>query len=70
MRLARRWSSAGTAVSSRVRAGAGNSVNLVHIDAAATERAVIERWDLDPAQGGFVPCERHRLLATDRDGAQ
>ncbi|MBK6471134.1 MAG: hypothetical protein IPF94_10430 [Betaproteobacteria bacterium] len=45
-------------------------MNLVHIDAAATERVVIERWDLDPAQGGFVPCERHRLLATDRDGAQ
>jgi 3',5'-cyclic AMP phosphodiesterase CpdA len=58
---------AGTAVSSRVRAGAGNSVNLIHIDATATERAVVERWDHDPAQGGFVPCERHRLLAIDRD---
>lgn len=53
---------AGTAVSSRVRAGAGNSVNLIHIDAAASERAVVERWDHDPAQGEFVPGERHRLL--------
>ncbi len=54
---------AGTAVSSRVRAGAGNSVNLIHIDAAAAERAVVERWDHDPDQGAFVPRERHRLLA-------
>lgn len=53
---------AGTAVSSRVRPGAGNSVNLIHIDAAATERAVVERWDHDPARGDFVPRERHRLL--------
>ncbi len=50
---------AGTAVSKRVRAGAGNSVNVIHIDAAATERAVIERWDHDPAQGNFVPRERY-----------
>ncbi|WP_088285098.1 metallophosphoesterase [Ideonella sp. A 288] len=59
---------AGTAVSRRVRAGAGNSVNLIHIDAAAAERAVVERWDHDPAQGGFVPRERHRLLALARHG--
>jgi hypothetical protein len=51
-----------------VRAGADNSVNLIHIDAAATERAVVERWDHDPAQGAFVPRERHRLLAPVRDG--
>lgn len=53
---------AGTAVSSRVRAGAGNSVNLIHIDVGASERAVVERWDHDPAQGEFVPRERHCLL--------
>jgi 3',5'-cyclic AMP phosphodiesterase CpdA len=58
---------AGTAVSNRVRAGAGNSVNLIRIDAAAAERAVVERWDHDPTQGDFVPRERHRLqLADDR----
>ncbi len=54
---------AGTAVSHRVRAGAGNSVNVIHIDAAATERAVVQRWNHDPAQGRFVPLERQRLLA-------
>ncbi len=59
---------AGTAVSKRVRAGAGNSVNLIHIDAAASERAVVERWDHDPAQGRFVPAKRHRLLAQADDG--
>jgi len=54
---------AGTAVSTRVRAGAGNSVNLIRIDAAASERAVVERWDHLPAEGAFVPCERHCLRA-------
>lgn len=52
---------AGTAVSSRVRAGAANSVNLIRIDAAAAERAVVERWDHDPAQDGFVPRARYSL---------
>jgi 3',5'-cyclic AMP phosphodiesterase CpdA len=60
---------AGTAVSSRVRSGAANSVNLIHIDAAATERAVVERWDHDPAQDGFVPRARHSLQAPDRHAA-
>ncbi len=53
---------AGTAVSSRVRTGFGNSVNLIRIDAAAPERAVVERWDHDQALGDFVPRERHDLL--------
>ena len=52
---------AGTAVSHRVRADAGNSVNLVRIDAAAAERAVVERWDHDIAEGGFVRHEQHTL---------
>lgn len=52
---------AGTAVSTRVRADAGNSVNLIRIDAAAAERAVVERWDHDPAQGDFVQRQVHRL---------
>ena len=57
---------AGTAVSSRVRAGAGNSVNVIHTDATATERAVVERWDHDAAQGVFVRRERHQLQAQTR----
>lgn len=61
--LASGWAvQAGTAVSRRVRPGAGNSVNLIHIDAGAAERGVVERWDHDPAQDGFVLHERHRLL--------
>lgn len=52
---------AGTAVSRRVRPGAGNSVNLIRIEAAAAERAVVERWDHDPALRCFVMAERHDL---------
>ncbi len=56
---------AGTAVSSRVRAGAGPSVNLIHIGHAAGagvgERAVVERWDHEPAAAAFVLRERHRV---------
>ena len=57
---------AGTALSGRVRAGAGNSVNLIRIDAAAVERAVVERWDYDPTQGNFMSHDRHRLLVPVR----
>ncbi|KNZ32885.1 MAG: DNA repair exonuclease [Methylibium sp. NZG] len=57
---------AGTAVSSRVRDGAGNSVNVIRIDAAASERAVVERWDHDAAQGDFVLRQAHRLQAPPR----
>jgi 3',5'-cyclic AMP phosphodiesterase CpdA len=53
---------AGTAVSSRVRREAGNSVNLIRIDAQAAERAVVERWDYDEALGRFDAREAHRLL--------
>ena len=52
---------AGTAVSHRVRAGAGNSVNVIRIDAAASERAVVERWDHDAAPGEFVRRDVRRL---------
>lgn len=52
---------AGTAVSHRVRPDAGNSVNLIRIDAAARERAVVERWDHEPAQAAFVQHTRHVL---------
>jgi 3',5'-cyclic AMP phosphodiesterase CpdA len=46
---------AGTAVSSRVRAGAPNSVNLLRWDApAAPGCCEIEQWDFSPADGAFV----------------
>lgn len=61
---------AGTAVSRRVRASAGNSVNLIRIDADAAARAVVERWDHDPIQDAFVLRERHDLMPPDADPAR
>lgn len=55
---------AGTALSTRVRAGMENSVNVLRLGAAAGEgahpgdpdrpRCVAERWDHDPRRGEFV----------------
>ena len=53
---------AGTAVSSRVRDGIPNSVNLIRY--AGTERprrCVVERWDHDTAGQYFVPVDRTTL---------
>ena len=62
---------AGTAVSARVRAEAGNSVNLIRIGtsagatgpagAAATRPLQIERWDHMPAARRFDCVSVHRL---------
>ena len=52
---------AGTAVSHRVRGDAGNSVNVIRIDAAAAERATVERWDHDAALDRFVRRDTHAL---------
>ena len=62
---------AGTAVSARVRAEAGNSVNLIRIDAgtstagpngAATARPLqVERWDHVPTTQRFECVSVHRL---------
>ncbi len=62
---------AGTAVSARVRAEAGNSVNLIRIDAsagapgpagaAAARPLQIERWDHLPAAQRFDCVSVHRL---------
>jgi hypothetical protein len=64
---------AGTAVSHRVRPDAGNSVNLIHIDAGTDDRAVVERWDHNPAQAAFVLHTRQvlgrGLLRPDQAGA-
>ncbi len=54
---------AGTAISRRVRPGAGHSVNLIHVDPAAAERACVERWDHAPERGRFEVRERHQLVA-------
>jgi len=45
-----------------VRPEAGNSVNAIRIDAAAAERATVERWGHDAVQDAFVHREVHRPL--------
>ncbi len=44
---------AGTAVSSRVRSEAGNSVNLIYRSGNASRQARIERWDYAEARHNF-----------------
>lgn len=53
---------AGTAVSSRVRPGADNSVNLIRTTASVLTRACeVERWDHQPATRRFERVERQTL---------
>ena len=55
---------AGTAVSSRVRLEAGNSVNLVRSVAGGTPRQCrVERWDWQAARGAFELVAAHDLVA-------
>ena len=54
---------AGTAVSSRVRAEAGNSVNLIRVADGGLRQAVVERWDHQAAQQQFVCVARQDLAA-------
>jgi 3',5'-cyclic AMP phosphodiesterase CpdA len=51
---------AGTALSSRVRHGAPNSVNLIRHEASEST-CIVERWDFDSAAKRFAPVARHRL---------
>ncbi len=53
--------SAGTAISSRVRDGKPNSVNLIRYDAAQPHACQAERWDFDAASSRFIIAET-RLL--------
>jgi 3',5'-cyclic AMP phosphodiesterase CpdA len=63
--LARRvWCvQAGTAVSSRVRAPAGNSVNVLRrsVGPDGARCGVVERWDFDHAHQRFEQMDCHRL---------
>ena len=56
---------AGTAVSSRVREGLPNSVNVLRWPASteggATDACRIERWDFSATQGAFVPALDHTV---------
>ncbi|MES2533634.1 MAG: metallophosphoesterase [Pseudomonadota bacterium] len=53
---------AGTAVSTRVRGGRPNSVNLVRRESdTALRTCVVERWDHSATDGRFICAERQRL---------
>jgi len=55
---------AGTALSSRVRHGTANSVNLLHWDGAgpdARRSCGVERCDYNAGQGRFETALRHEL---------
>lgn len=53
---------AGTAVSSRVRYDAGNSVNVLRPASSATERTcVIEHFSYSPPKSAFVPASELKL---------
>lgn len=71
---------AGTALSSRVRHEAENSVNLIRFDAPTDDsrsqpdgarQVLVERWDFEPASAEFVVHEQHRLAcgAVDASGS-
>lgn len=55
---------AGTAVSDRVRADAGNSVNVIRVG-AAPRRCSVERWDHSAALQRFERVAVHRLAGDD-----
>lgn len=58
---------AGTAVSSRVRHEAGNSVNVFRISGAeAPRRCRVERWDYVAQDAGFAQVSRHDLRLDTR----
>lgn len=62
---------AGTAVSSRVRDGAPNSVNLLRADRGTAGRAcIVERWDYDAAADAFVLGGEERLALADNPSAE
>lgn len=52
---------AGTAVSSRVRADAGNSVNLIRVADSGPRQAAVERWDHDAGLQQFT-CVAQQAL--------
>lgn len=57
---------AGTAVSSRVRGGQPNSVNLLRPGAASGPRTcTVERWDHAASEGRFVPGQVRTLALAD-----
>jgi len=59
---------AGTAVSSRVRRGAPNSVNLIRYAGGLSRNCVVERWDCKPGATGFDMTATHTLTLAEAEG--
>lgn len=59
---------AGTALSSRVRHEAGNSVNLLRRVGPGATAALLERWDFDEAVGTFRVVSVNQLALSRSDG--
>jgi len=55
---------AGTAISKRVRDGAGNSVNVIRV-ASLPRHGVVERWDHIAARERFECVSVHALSSAD-----
>jgi len=52
---------AGTALSSRIRFEANNSINLIRYQNTAPQYCLVERWDFDDGAGDFVVAGVHEL---------
>ncbi len=53
--------SAGTAISSRIRHEAGNSLNIIRTQATSPRACVVEQWDYIPASAEFRSVAERRL---------
>lgn len=57
---------AGTSVSSRIRDGVANSINVLHCDGASDRRrCAVERWDFDAARDRFERRDTSALTFDD-----
>lgn len=61
---------AGTALSSRVRHEAGNSVNLLRRVGPGATGALLERWDFDEARGRFSVTAVNQLALSRSDAVR
>jgi 3',5'-cyclic AMP phosphodiesterase CpdA len=61
--------SAGTAISSRIRHDAGNSLNIIRT-AATPRSSIVEQWDYDVAAQRFHRAREHRLGFPSQDQSE
>ena len=61
---------AGTAVSSRVRRGVPNSVNLIRCADRLSRHCVVERWDCTVAAARFDLAATHTLALAEVHGSK